>query len=346
MKAREYPAVDLALLLAAGSAFLLNSQTGPHLPFFPLLSALLLRLAAPYFFVAAGFFWGEALYAAPDAAAQRALTGRVCRRLGGKLLLYLPIVFAMRCCTALLDGWAPGPFARRTLLELLFFPRGPYWTLHALLLALPLLLPPVRRGKEACVLPCALLLYAFASLTLRYRDAVLTGPLGGALRGYWEVFLSFKNALFFALYFVTAGLLTAKHRACIAEHARLRRLVLLAGWALLLIETLTAGPGAAGDRDAMALAFALLAPALFACTAFGPGLPLRRPELLRRLAASAFLLHLPLVWGWTGVLRRLSILPEPRANAFVGAALSAVSFGLIVTVLYRKRWKPFYDWII
>lgn len=339
----QYPAVELCLLLFSVCVFLLDSQTGPYLPGFRRLSSLLLRLATPYFFVAAGFFWGERLYAAPEAAGR--VTKRACLRLAKKLLLFEPLVIAMRCCTALLDGWAWRPFLRQTLLELVFLPRGPYWFLQALLFDLLLLLPLVRRGKEERAVLPALLLYALGSLVLSYAAYLEGGALAALYAEYCKVCLSVMNGLFFGLFFTLAGLLIAKHRARLASGARRRWLLLAASYALLVLETLLVKPGLARDYDAMRLSFSLLIPALFVCTAFYIRVPLRRPALLRRLSVSLFLLHLPLVWGWTGVLRRLSLITEPRANAFTGAALSVVSFAVICAVVYRKRWQPVYDWI-
>lgn len=341
-----YPTVDLAKLVFAFCVFLLHSQTGPYLPGYARLTTLLLRLAVPYFFVATGFFWGEHLYA--DTAGHWDYTRRLCLRFAKKLLLFEPILIAMRCCTAALDDWPILPFVHRTLLEILFLPRGPLWYLQAVIFDLLVLLPLVRRGREeGAVLP-ALGLYALGSLVLSHAPLIEGSALAALYAQYCRVFLTAVNGLFFGLYFVLAGLLIAKHRARLEASAALRRfwpLLLALSYGLLCAEGLLSRPGPARDWDAMLFSFALLAPVLFVCTAFAIRLPLRRPLLLRRLSASLFLLHQPLVWGWTGVLRRLSLVTEPRANAFLGASLSLASFAVGCWLIYRKKPQPFYDWI-
>lgn len=300
------------------------------------------RLGVPYFMVASGYFFGEKLY--EGNVSLNDLTRSYIKRLGTKLLVFelinLPLVMiTTRRNLSLINN------ALYTVRSILFYPVGALWYIQAVLVAILLIYPLVKRGKEAWAIPVGIFLYGFALICNRYYFLVENTVLGNAMILYRRYFVSARNGFFLGVLYISIGMFFAKKKMLVSSSKKVTSVAAVltfAGLVCLLLEValLEGKPGI--DDCALFISHLILIPALFV---FSGRLQTRRlpnTRIIRNLSTSFYLLHGPI----NRIIECLEIYVFQHAF-FLPEKYLALMLGMVITccLVYKTKKEPIYSLI-
>ncbi len=346
MNKKTMPYVDIAKFFFAWMIVVMHCQVLDLVPYHEYLVPMINQLAVPYFFAASGYFWARKIYR-EGTDKSGSITKDYCRRLGIKLLVFEPVsILIMTAGRIIIEKMPLKSIALTTLQEILFYPRGALWYMQGIIVAVLILLPLIRRGKEVWAVVPAMLLYCVGLIGTTYYFVVEGTPLARALLGYEKVFLTVRNGDFFGLPFILCGLLIARYQDKL--HAVTERtgkaplfIAALLLYFVLFLEVRLTIPHEPHDGNALFVVFPVLIPLIFYITLSAGGSVKGDTRLLRNLSTSIYLLHSP-------VRRAVTVGLQMVFHSQSQPAVFILTAGIVMCIcalVYKKKWQPFLRWI-
>lgn len=344
IKTKSKPYVDIAKFFFAVNIVLLHYEVIGQLPFGALITAMVTRLAVPYFFVASGYFWARKMHSARDHAEQKTITVSYCKRMGLKLLIFEPISIAIILIESIIQKNLTAATWVSIIQGILFYPAGSLWYIQALIVAVILLTPFVSRRQEHLLIIPALILYIGGALGNRYFFLTDDTILEYLLYRYEEIFITTRNGLFFGLPFVLLGCLISRFETYAlkpgASQTKKLAILFLLCWGLCLAEHCMITPCPGHGDNAMYLSYFLAVPLLFMLTAQADS-PQWNTITVRNLSISIYLIQRPI-----GIVveKALTYCLDIHSVAWT-AGIGIFLIILICSSVYRTKRQPFYSWL-
>ncbi len=336
---KTYHYVDVLKFLFAIGVVLQHSLI-PFIPngIYSFIDVCCLRLAIPFFFVASGFFLGNKLYPVGADAGEKG--GGYCKRLLKKLVVFEALSIILKSIFLLLTGTSWRSLIKIIGRSVLFYPFGALWYIQAVIVAVIILFPFVKRGKEAYAICLSLPLYGFALLCNRYFFLVSQTPAEKMVLRFNEVFAGPRNGLLYGMLFVAIGLLIAKHWAVLSSKRFLTAAALVVAYLLFITEFFLLKGRVGADDASLHIMTIFVCPLLFIVAAQYNNCWISNTKILRNLSTSIYLLHSPII----SCLNIISLLATGQnCPVFV---LNILLFGILFLVIYgayKTKKQPFYD---
>ena len=164
--AETFPVIDILKFLFAILIMCLHGQIFKGSQFGLYFEKIIVRLAVPFFFASSGFFYGKKVYAG---GALRPITQNYVSRLAVKLLIFETVAILTKIvCSIVLDHVSVMKTILKTIQHILFYPLGALWYIQAVIVAIFLLVPLLKKNREQVALYLGLILYLFALSCNRY----------------------------------------------------------------------------------------------------------------------------------------------------------------------------------
>lgn len=205
---KSYNAIDVMRFVAA--LLVVSIHTDPFLDLSPVFNyfwvSVLARLAVPFFFMTSGFFLAKKLESCATVRSKQDYIVSYAKRLLKLYILWSMIYLLFQALIWLVkgDGWAYwGEYIHEFIFE------GSYytlWYLPALIFASVFAYILFSFFKPEAVLVITFILYTIGTLLQSYFDLFQQKDL---LSGYYSLFLTTRNGLFFGSFFVSAGMYVA-----------------------------------------------------------------------------------------------------------------------------------------
>lgn len=259
-----------------------------------------MRLAVPFFFFCSGFFFVNKM---DFRATEHATNLRIRFRQYGIRLLKPLIVFS--CVNILLqtvsfwrEGFAYGQIAWEVIRSVLFYPFGALWYVQAVLVALCLLYPFLKRNRIGTAVMLGLPLYTFALLCNNYYFLICGTGMQPVVDTYLNLCVSARNGVFTGFLFLALGMLTARHYERLTARRFAVILSLLLSGAVYAVEIFAVHlAGAPADDGSLYLSHILFIPSLFVAISMIPcGIKSEHSILLRNLSTGIYYLHRPILF--------------------------------------------------
>ena len=244
------------------------------------------RIAVPFFFVTSGFFYGRKLTRGTTGKRKNLLC-RYIKRLGIPLIFWEIVNIAIEVLKQLfIKKLSVGAVIRNVVQSIVFYPYGALWYVQALLIAVIIITYVYERGwLNECLLISAGL-YLIGLLGNTYYFLVAGTGLQKIVDKYLTVFVSTRNAVFVALYFVSAGVRIAEY---IEKNGsfKVKRWHTAVLYCLFVLETFVVKNYSSADDKSMFIAFLVLIPALF-ITVEESNLKVKNAKLLRSYSTGIY----------------------------------------------------------
>ncbi len=345
MNSNEKPLVNIAKLFFAINIVLLHYGVIDCLPFGSLITAMVTRLAVPYFFVASGYFWSKKIYASTDRLEQKAITSTYCKRLGFKLLIFEPISIVLFLIVSILQKAPMRETCISIIQGILFYPSGALWYIQAVIVAVLLLVPFVSRKRIYFMVFPAFVLYFIGALGNRYHFLVDNTVVGYLISRYDDIFVTTRNGLFFGFPFVFLGCLISRFEERLLQTGRAQAIKIAAAFAfsylLCFVEYCLVNSRTGRGDNALYLSYFFVVPLLFILTARVQKTN-RDTATVRNLSISIYLIHRPINIATVYIFK--NILQIHSVAASTGTGILIIS--LICVLVYKTKKQPFYNWLI
>lgn len=260
------------------------------------ISSCIFRIAVPFFFVTSGFFYGKKLIRG-TAEERKNLLLRYIKRLGIPLFFWEAVNIAIEVLKQLfIKKLSVGVVVGNVAQSIAFYPYGALWYVQALLIAVIIITYVYERGwLKKCLLISAGL-YLIGLLGNTYYFLIAGTGLQGLVDRYLTVFVSTRNVVFVALYFVSAGVWIAERieKKGNFEAKRWHTVVL---YCLLVLETIAVKNCSSADDKSMFIVFIVLIPALFV-TVEESNIKVKNARLLRSYSTGIYFMHKAVIHIW------------------------------------------------
>lgn len=260
------------------------------------ISSCIFRIAVPFFFVTSGFFYGKKLIHG-TAEERKKLLFRYIKRLGIPLIFWEVINIAIEILKQLfIKKLSVGVVVRNVAQSIVFYPYGALWYVQALLIAVIIITYAYERGWLKKCLLISVGLYLVGLLGNTYYFLVAGTGLQGLVDRYLNIFVSTRNVVFVALYFVSAGVWIAEH---IEKNGnfKVKRWHTVVLYCIFVLETIAVKNCSSADDKSMFIAFIVLIPALFV-TAEESNLKVKNARLLRSYSTGIYFMHKAAIHIW------------------------------------------------
>lgn len=227
--------------------------------------------------------------------------------------------------------------------SILFYPWGGLWYIQAVLVAIILLVPFIKKGCMHIAIVTGLPLYLFALICNRYYFIVVGTRLEGLITLFNTVFAGPRNGLLYGLLFVAIGLRIAKYWDKLKGHTFAVEITLVITFILLTVEFLLIKGKPGTDDASLYIMNIFVAPSLFVVAAQHKKCPITNTRVLRNLSTSIYLLHSPII----DALHIINMLLFGREITCI--PLNLQLFVILTTVLiivYKTKIQPIYDLIV
>lgn len=205
-------------------------------------------------------------------------------------------------------------------------------------------MPFILRKKTHYAIIPALALYVLSVLGNRYYFLIESTPFGQLYLQYEQIFLTTRNGLFVGLPFVLTGFLVS-HAEPILTKSHSKTTGFLVAAMLFFFGTTCAEyiliHPYTGRENALYFSYIALVPIVFALSAHFTQCSYNT-KLLRNLSTSIYLIHGPITSTVGVIIPMLLHIDSPWINAPV----TLIAIAAVCALIYPKKMKPFYDWII
>lgn len=338
-----FPAIDVLKFLFAILIMCLHGGIFKESQFGVFFEKIIVRLAVPFFFITSGFFYGRKVYGKNDLVL---VAKGYINRLSEKLLIFEPISILIFAAQDRVSNHIPFPvIIRESIRHILFYPRGALWYIQAVIIAVLILIPFVKRKRENIALFLGLIFYAFALLCNRYYFLCKGTALESVVTAYMECFISARNGVFVGLLYVSMGMLIAQKWEHLQQKKNLFSILTLVSGLCLILEVCFTNNKAGMDDNSLFIAHLVLIPSMLICAGCPQNICVEKyieTSLLRNLSTSIYLLHSPILrvtkYGY-------EILFDRSLQPWQITLIAAIVIAFVCTFVYRKKRNPFYRWI-
>ncbi len=343
MKRSTKSLVDIFKFVFSISIVLLHYNIFAAIPFGSTICALVVRLAVPYFFIAAGYFWSKKIHTAVTSSERKNVTTSYCKRLGVKLLILEPISIALVLIDSFLRHKSIVTTGISIIQNILFYPYGSLWYIQAVIVAVLLLIPIVYRKKELLAIIPALILYILGTLGNRYYFLIDDTVIKTIVVQYEKIFVCTRNGLFFGFPFVLLGCIISRFETFFVKQNRFHRAIIIAFfvffYGLCCFEHYLVQSYCGHNDNAMYLSYFFVVPLLFIIT-IQPNRFTWSTVILRNLSTSVYLIHRPIGVAIEYIFNHFHI-----DSIALTASIGIMVVALVCWVVYRTKRQPFYDWL-
>lgn len=341
--AEGFPAIDLLKFIFAILIMCLHGDLfdgSLHGLYF---EKLIVRLSVPFFFVASGFFYGRKIY---REKALGPITKNYVSRLAVKLLVFEPISVLLHIVQNLFStNQSVLVILLKAIQSILFYPQGALWYIQAVIVAILILVPFIKKGREDLALLTGLLLYPFALLCNRYYFLCEGTAVGYVVTIYMRLFISARNGVFIGLLYVSMGVFMAKKWDFLKQIETWFSMLMPAASLCYILEVVFTNRQAGLDDNALYITHLVLIPTLFLLAGSQKWSGLNNhinAPVLRNLSTSIYLLHRPIlqiVRISSELLLHVALQPW-QVTGIAGIVVACICFAV-----YQKKWKLLYNWI-
>lgn len=230
----------------------------------------------------------------------------------------------------------------KSVRSVLFYPMGALWYMQAVIIAVVVLIPLIKRKKEFWAIPFGILGYAFALLANRYYFLIADTFVADIVDIYLYIFVSARNGLFVGVIYITIGLLISKYEYWFEKNIKLVRTVCLLSMLLYVFEGYCLRNHIGVDDNALYIMHLLFVPSLF-IVAINPIVKIKaNTKLFRNLSTSVYLLHSPVLMC---VQMIHGLFGDAIATYWI-TVVAAFILIMICLIIYCCKLKPIYQWII
>lgn len=291
------------------------------------LEACVFRLAVPFFFVASGFFFGRKL--SQENGSKSVLQGYI-KRLGIPLFFWELVNIAIEILKQLvIKKYHPIIIACNIAQSIVFYPYGALWYVQALFLSLIVISYAYQKGWIGrCVIVSAVL-YLLGLLGNSYYFLVVGTKIQWVVDQYLSIFVSTRNALFVALFFVSTGVWIATYRTQI-EKIRRKKYYVIILYCLLLLEAFLIRNCRSADDKSMFISFLVLIPSMFVAIASNDS-RINNAKALRSYSTGIYFMHKAVIHVWLLIFTLLNI----QVGATVEFIIVLMSCLIACKVAYR-----------
>lgn len=341
--AEVFPAIDILKFFFAILIMCLHGDLFDGSLYGLYFEKLVVRLAVPFFFIASGFFYGRKIYAKNNL---ESITKNYISRLAMKLLIFEPISILLNIAQSLFStNQSVLVILLKAVQNILFYPRGALWYIQSIIVALIILLPFIKKGREDLALIIGLLLYPFALLCNRYYFLCEGTAVEYVVAIYMRLFISARNGIFIGLLYVSMGVFMAKKWDLLKQRETLFFILMPAASLFYILEVVFTNQKPGMDDNALYITHLVLIPTLFLLAGSKKWSGLNNhvnTTLLRNLSTSIYLLHSPvlqIVRLSSEHLLHVSLQPW-QVTGIAGIVVACICFSV-----YQKKWKLLYNWI-
>ena len=283
----------------------------------------LLKLAVPFFFCAAGYFFYKSLKKSNDT---KATTKKYIKRLLIPFVFWLTINLPVVVVGYLNDGNSFFEILLKLLRDLIFYPWGAMWFVSALIVAVLLIVPFYKKHKLKNAVIIGLALYLVGLVFNTYYFVVHATPLQGLVDSVLQFAGSMRNGVFEGMFFVSIGMYIAELQSERKVNRTANVLVLLISYVLLLVEVVLVKDLPHADDDSLFIAFVAVIPCLFLFLSELPALSMNTKPF-RNYSTGIYFSH-------RFFLAIVMFLLKPY-NATIGFASTLSVAMIVLTVLYK-----------
>ena len=215
------------------------------------------RLAVPFFFITSGFFFGKKLLKS--------------KNIKQDLVKYCKRLFVPFCFWLILDYYhlysivnGTGNLFLKTIQYLIFCPSGARSYVLALLVSVPIVTFFYKKDKLKLLWFISIFLYFFALLCNSYYFLIDSTPFKIVIDKYMEIAITGRNGIFFALFFVTSGVIISKYENKI--NFKINNILLPIFYLIFIVEILLIKGSSYLDDHSLFISFLFLIPSLLIFT--------------------------------------------------------------------------------
>ena len=215
--------------------------------------------------------------------------------------------------------------------RLLFNPWGALWYVLALIVAVLLIIPFLKRDKIEYAVIIGAILYIFALLCNNYYFLVENTIFEQIIDKYLEIFITERNGLFVGLYFVSIGMyisniITNKN---VRINYKVHTLILVISYLLFLLEILLIKNNIRKEEHSLFIMLTIVAPELFILTARLKGN--YNTKLLRNYSTGIYFTHMPIINVITIISNRM----KTTLNNYILFIIVLLIAMILLTICYK-----------
>lgn len=285
------------------------------------------RLAVPFFFVVSGFFFGKQLLTAKDS---RQVLKKYIYRLGVPLAFWETINIVIEILKQLFVKRLPASeIAYNIIKSILFYPYGALWYVQALMIAAIIIAYIYKKGwLEKCLFVSAVLFVA-GLLGNSYYFLIYGMSAQKIIDRYLDIFVSTRNGVFVALYFVSAGVWIAAHENWV-KRIKGKKIIAISAYIVYFLEIYLIRDCKSADDKSMFLSFLFLIPLLF-IVVIDSNLTIAKARALRSYSTGIYFMHKAVIHIWLIVFAVIGVEIFPTVEfAFV-----LISCFIACTIAYK-----------
>ncbi len=247
----------------------------------------ILRLAVPFFFCAAGYFFYRSLKKSADI---KNVTKNYIKRLLIPFAFWLLANLPLYVYQLVSDGRSMLEVFRKIIQGIVFYQWGAMWFVSALIVAIVLVVQFYKNKKLKQAVIVGFVLYLVGLLFNTYYFAIIDTPLRTIVDGILSVAGSMRNGLFEGLFFVSVGMYASKLQAERRIKNGLNFIVLVLSYIALLIEIILVRNLPHADDHSLFAMFAIVIPSLFVFLSGLPNLKMKT-IVLRNYSTGIYFSH-------------------------------------------------------
>lgn len=282
-----------------------------------------LRLAVPFFFCAAGYFFYKSLKKSNNI---KVTTQKYIKRLLIPFVFWLTINLPVVVVGYLNDGNSIIKILLKLMRDLVFYPWGAMWFVSALIVAVLLIVPFYKKHKLKKAVVIGLVLYLVGLVFNTYYFVVHGTPLQGFVDAILQFAGSMRNGVFEGMFFVSIGMYTTELQSERRINRTANMIVLFISYILLLVEVILVKDLLHADDSSLFVAFIAVIPCLFLFLSELPTLKIDTKPF-RNYSTGVYFSH-------RFFLAIIMFLLKPY-NSVIGFALTFSIAMVVLTILYK-----------
>lgn len=270
-------------------------------------------MAVPFFFITSGFFYGRKLIGSNKD--ETFLPGYL-KRLGVPFVFWECVNIVIEILKQLFIKQIPiGQVACNVIQSILFYPYGALWYVQALLIALVIVTLAYNRGFLRQCIIISIGLYIVGLLGNSYYFLIDGTRYQCIVDNYLAIFVSTRNAIFVALYFVSIGVWIASRVENSAISGKNNWSVIVL-YSIFVFEAFLLRNCRSADDKSMFLTFLILIPVLFT-TIKNCNCKIKNAKKLRSYSTGIYFMHKAVIHIWLVCFAFLDVKVKPTIEFLI-----------------------------
>lgn len=322
-----YKLVDLAKLLFAFFVVAIHTNIFKNniriIPY--ILNHSLFGLAVPFFFVCSGFFLGCKINQKDNLIEKKAIIKKYIVRLSIMFVFWLLIglprqIYDLRDMNVFL-------IIKSIIKKIIFYPWGALWYILAVILAVVIMIPFIKKNKIKIAVILGIVLYLFALICNNYYFLVKNTFAEVIVNKYIQLCISARNGIFVGLLFVSIGMWLSENINKIKLSKAI--IVFVISYIMLFIELFIVYGKSTLDDNALFISFITLIPSMLTILLMcSKNAKINwNTKVLRNYSTGIYLIHSPII--------NILYLANIKLNCYESFIIVIILSLLILTILYK-----------